>query len=153
MEDSEECAVIFQADVWLEAHQEEELFEMASLNDEDKVIAALWSRWMMSNRCSPCTKTTEPTATNFTVRQAFLGNRFEGTLHFIRSSYKLIHRAAGRAALFAFLLVPSISFSRKNACLDHLQVLISQRCLGGKEVADILKTYDDLAAFEKKNIS
>ena len=36
---------------WEIVHREEELFEMEDVRDEDKVMLALWNRWIMLNRC------------------------------------------------------------------------------------------------------
>lgn len=35
---------------WSVIDREEELFELADTRDEDKVMQALWSRWIMLNR-------------------------------------------------------------------------------------------------------
>lgn len=35
---------------WVIVDREEELFEMDDILDEDKVILALWNRWIMLNR-------------------------------------------------------------------------------------------------------
>jgi hypothetical protein len=45
-----ECTAVPRKDEWYAAHQEEEIFELANMLDEDKVIAALWSRWMLVHR-------------------------------------------------------------------------------------------------------
>ncbi len=36
---------------WSIVDTEEELFELEDMRDEDKVIFALWNRWIMLNRC------------------------------------------------------------------------------------------------------
>lgn len=38
---------------WEIVHREEELFEMEDVRDEDKVMLALWNRWIMLNRWAP----------------------------------------------------------------------------------------------------
>jgi len=85
--ESTESTVVPKEDEWAAAHQEEEIFEIANMLDEDKVIAALWSRWMFVNRAS------------------FLANRYTGVLGFVENNGPMIQRAAGRKALRAFLLV------------------------------------------------
>jgi len=47
---SKECSTVPIESAWYAAHQEEEIFEMGALTDEDKVICALWNRWMLANR-------------------------------------------------------------------------------------------------------
>ena len=36
---------------WSITHREEEIFEHEDISDEDKVVMALWNRWIMLNRC------------------------------------------------------------------------------------------------------
>jgi hypothetical protein len=36
---------------WAVVDKEEEMFESDEVRDEDKVIQALWGRWIMLNRC------------------------------------------------------------------------------------------------------
>ena len=38
--------------LWEIIQREEELFEMEDVRDEDKVMLALWNRWIMVNRCA-----------------------------------------------------------------------------------------------------
>ncbi|KAF9818030.1 hypothetical protein IEO21_02991 [Rhodonia placenta] len=63
---------------WAITDREEDLFELDDVRDEDKVILALWNRWIMLNR---------------------------GVIDFVDEYWFMIHRAAGWDALRAFLLV------------------------------------------------
>lgn len=36
---------------WLIIDQEEDLFELDNVRDEDKMMRALWNRWIFLNRC------------------------------------------------------------------------------------------------------
>ena len=36
---------------WAIIDREEEIFELEDVRDEDKVMLALWNRWIMLNRC------------------------------------------------------------------------------------------------------
>ncbi|KAI0945062.1 hypothetical protein AcW1_001844 [Taiwanofungus camphoratus] len=73
---------------WQIVDREEELFEMDDVRDEDKVILALWNRWIMLNR------------------RAFIFEGYcKGLIDFIDQYWLMIHRAAGWSALRAFLLM------------------------------------------------
>ncbi|KAI9062229.1 hypothetical protein FKP32DRAFT_1574570 [Trametes sanguinea] len=73
---------------WAVVDREEELFEMDDVRDEDKVMLALWNRWMMLNKTR------------------FIFDHYEkGVQAFLDQYWQLIHRAAGWRALRAFLLM------------------------------------------------
>jgi hypothetical protein len=48
--DTGECLTLPKEDEWYSAHQSEEIFEVANMLDEDKVMAALWNRHMLIHR-------------------------------------------------------------------------------------------------------
>jgi len=73
---------------WSVIDREEELFEMDGVRDEDKVMQALWSRWITLNR-----------------QKHFIRNYLEGTKQFITDNHKYIRMGAGWLALRAWLLV------------------------------------------------
>jgi len=75
---------------WYVIDKEEELFEINDTRDEDKVMQALWNRWILLN-----------------LRQKFIANYYEGTRQFIEEYRSMIHLAAGWSALrvWLFLLV------------------------------------------------
>lgn len=72
---------------WLIVDREEELFELDDVLDEDKVMLALWNRWIFLNR------------------NKFMANYFNGTKAFVKENWKMIHQAAGLTALRTWLLV------------------------------------------------
>ncbi|KAG2137395.1 uncharacterized protein EDB93DRAFT_1167305 [Suillus bovinus] len=76
---------------WVILDREEEIFEMDNVRDEDKVMQALWFRWIFLNR------------------NKFVADFFKGTETFINDNWKMIDRAAGVAALRTWLLVLSIN--------------------------------------------
>ena len=92
---------------WSVIDREEELFEMDGVRDEDKVMQALWCRWIMVNRLSlVLVKSPFPSLMCLTPRQRhFIRNYLEGTKQFITDNYKYIRRGAGWLALRAWLLV------------------------------------------------
>lgn len=90
---------------WSVVDREEEIFEFTDIRDEDKVMLALWNRWIMLNRCYwvlivrfPCVDTF------FRVDFVFEGY-YKGVEGFINQYFEMIHRAAGWNALRMFLLV------------------------------------------------
>ncbi|OBZ78402.1 hypothetical protein A0H81_02614 [Grifola frondosa] len=93
---------------WVIVDREEELFEFDDVRDEDKVILALWNRWIMLNR------------TKFRFK-----GYLQGVLHFIDQYWQMIHRAAGWRALRGFLLMMAINryleISEVNKVLDHYE--------------------------------
>ena len=96
---------------WSVIDREEELFEMDGVRDEDKVMQALWCRWIMMNRLSlvraksPFPSLICPT----TPRQRhFIRNYLEGTKQFITDNHEYIRWGAGWLALRAWLLVSSL---------------------------------------------
>ncbi|KIK77463.1 hypothetical protein PAXRUDRAFT_834978 [Paxillus rubicundulus Ve08.2h10] len=72
---------------WVIVDREEELFELDDVLDEDKVIQALWFRWIFLNR------------------NRFVANYFNGTKAFVTENWQLIKTAAGLLALRTWLLV------------------------------------------------
>lgn len=72
---------------WVIVDREEELFELDDVLDEDKVMLALWYRWIFLNR------------------NVFIASYFNGTRTFVTENWKLIRQAAGIAALRTWLLV------------------------------------------------
>ncbi|KAG1795333.1 uncharacterized protein HD556DRAFT_1442179 [Suillus plorans] len=76
---------------WVILDREEDIFEIDDVRDEDKVMQALWFRWIFLNR------------------NKFVAEFFKGTETFINDNWKMIDRAAGVAALRTWLLVLSIN--------------------------------------------
>ncbi|KLO05309.1 hypothetical protein SCHPADRAFT_1002977 [Schizopora paradoxa] len=72
---------------WFIVEREEDVFELDDLRDEDKVMQALWARWILLNR------------------NKFVANYLLGMKDFIDEYWQMIHRAAGFAALRVWLLV------------------------------------------------
>ncbi|KAL4073283.1 hypothetical protein V8B97DRAFT_2005937 [Scleroderma yunnanense] len=85
---------------WTIIDREEELFELDDVLDEDKVILALWNRWITLNR------------------NKFVANYFDGTKAFVKEYRKMIHQAAGLSALRTWLLVLCV-----NNFLSPLEVV------------------------------
>jgi len=98
---------------WFIVDREEELFELDDVLDEDKVMQALWGRWILLNH------------------RKFLANYCRGTEAFIDEYWRMIHRAAGWAALRAWLLM-----------------FVVNRFLTGSEVAHILRHYEGLTEMD-----
>lgn len=73
---------------WMVIDRDEELFELEDMSDEDKVILALWNRWIMLNR-------------NMFVFKGYV----KGVGDFLDKNWQMVHRAAGWRALRTFLLV------------------------------------------------
>ncbi|GJE86504.1 hypothetical protein PsYK624_025840 [Phanerochaete sordida] len=103
---------------WTIVDREEEIFEFADVLDEDKVMMALWNRWIFFNRVS------------------FVFNREDGTCRagvqrFIDANYAMIHRAAGWAALRAFLIILTgnrfINIRDVLKLLDHYDRLVKRK--------------------------
>ncbi|KAG1729682.1 hypothetical protein EDB19DRAFT_108778 [Suillus lakei] len=76
---------------WVILDREEEIFEIDDVRDEDKVMQALWFRWIFLNR------------------NKFVAEFFKGTKTFINDNWQMIDRAAGLAALRTWLLVLNIN--------------------------------------------
>ncbi|KAI8986664.1 hypothetical protein BD414DRAFT_415792 [Trametes punicea] len=77
---------------WAVVDREEELFEMEDVRDEDKVMLALWNRWIMLNKSS------------------FIFNDYDkGVQKFLDCYWQMIHRAAGWRALRAFLMMLQVN--------------------------------------------
>ncbi|TDL26650.1 hypothetical protein BD410DRAFT_800464 [Rickenella mellea] len=72
---------------WFVLDKEEEIFELCDVRDEDKVMQALWARWIILNR------------------NKFISNYFLGVQAFITQYWREIHKAAGFSALRVWLLV------------------------------------------------
>ncbi|KAF8632893.1 hypothetical protein AX17_004739 [Amanita inopinata Kibby_2008] len=98
---------------WLVLEREEEIFECDEVRDELKVIQALWNRWMMLNRSE------------------FVGDHYQGTIHFIDDFWRMIHLAAGWEAL-----------------LYQLLVLASWRFLKGRDIVRLLAHYERLVGMQ-----
>lgn len=94
---------------WAVLDREDEIFESDDVKDEYKVMHALWARWVVLNR------------------NKFVANYHKGTIAFVDSYWKVIHRAAGWDALRYWLLM-----------------LLANRFLSGHEVAEILQHYESL---------
>ncbi|KAI0646527.1 hypothetical protein C8Q79DRAFT_909167 [Trametes meyenii] len=77
---------------WAIIDREEEIYEMEDVRDEDKVMLALWNRWIMLNK---------PTF--------LFGEYYKGIENFLNQYWDLIHKAAGWRALRAFLLMLSVN--------------------------------------------
>ncbi|OAX38476.1 hypothetical protein K503DRAFT_770448 [Rhizopogon vinicolor AM-OR11-026] len=75
---------------WVILDREEEFFETDDVRDEDKVMQALWYRWIFLNR------------------NKFVANFFNGTKSFIKDNWRMIHQAAGLGALRTWLLLLNI---------------------------------------------
>ncbi|KAI0684212.1 hypothetical protein BC835DRAFT_650719 [Cytidiella melzeri] len=89
---------------WAIIHTEDETFEQEDLPDKDKVMLALWNRWIMLNR------------------DAFVfGDRYVQVTNFLDEYYVMIHRAAGWDALRQFLLV---LLANKFLTISHVTKLI-----------------------------
>ncbi|KAG0707919.1 hypothetical protein DFH29DRAFT_994550 [Suillus ampliporus] len=76
---------------WVILDREEEIFEIDDVRDEDKVMQALWFRWIFLNR------------------NKFVADFLKGTRMFIKDNWRMIHLAAGLAALRTWLLVLNIN--------------------------------------------
>ncbi|KZT28042.1 hypothetical protein NEOLEDRAFT_952938 [Neolentinus lepideus HHB14362 ss-1] len=72
---------------WFVVDKEEEIFELDDVRDEDKVMMALWSRWILLNR------------------NKFVHDYFQGTVAFIDEYWEMIKLAAGWSALRVWLLM------------------------------------------------
>lgn len=75
---------------WMVLDREEEIFADEELEDEQKVIAALWARWIMLNR------------------NGFVEDKVAGVKMFIDEYWRFIHLAAGWQALVYQLLVLAV---------------------------------------------
>ncbi|KAH7920662.1 hypothetical protein BV22DRAFT_786890 [Leucogyrophana mollusca] len=98
---------------WVIIDREEEMFEIDDVRDEDKVMHALWSRWIFLNR------------------NVFIASYPNGMRTFVKQNWRMIHRAAGWAALRNWLLV----FVTRNflSAVDAVQILKSYQELTGMQ--------------------
>ncbi|KAF8880074.1 hypothetical protein BD779DRAFT_1550327 [Infundibulicybe gibba] len=71
----------FGAITWSVLEREEEIFESDDIRDVDKVMHALWARWVTLHRVQ------------------FVADAYDGTIAFIDEYWRMIHRAAGWDAL------------------------------------------------------
>ncbi|THH09574.1 hypothetical protein EW145_g1928 [Phellinidium pouzarii] len=71
---------------WYVLDKEEDIFELDNVRDEDKVMRALWGRWILLNR------------------NTFIADYERGVRMFIDEYWRMIHRAAGFSALRIWLL-------------------------------------------------
>ncbi|KAF8521676.1 hypothetical protein JB92DRAFT_2890113 [Gautieria morchelliformis] len=78
---------VFGHQSWFVLDKEEEIFELTDVLDEDKMLCALWGRWILLNR------------------SFFIGNYLAGVEAFVDEYWLIIHQAAGWGALRAFLMV------------------------------------------------
>ena len=97
---------------WAIVDREEELFEMEDVRDEDKVMLALWNRWIMLNKCARVTLISPLClrCADWLFRVDFMfHDYFEGVKKFIDKYWRMIHLAAGWRALRAFLIVSELT--------------------------------------------
>ncbi|EDR04559.1 uncharacterized protein LACBIDRAFT_330486 [Laccaria bicolor S238N-H82] len=107
---------------WAVLDREDEIFESDDVKDEYKVMHALWARWIVLNR------------------NKFVANYHKGTIAFVDSYWKMIHRAAGWDALRYWLLV-------RNNCSSLFYLFkcwLNASFLSGHEVAEVLQHYESL---------
>jgi len=134
---------------WSVIDREEELFEMDGVRDEDKVMQALWCRWIMVNRLS-FVRVNFPLAllTSTTSRQRhFIRNYLEGTKQFIEDNHDYIRWGAGWLALRAWLLVSFLRWTLFGFTeIPQSQVLHQTRFLKIEEVVDALEFYESLVS-------
>ncbi|KAI6044855.1 hypothetical protein EDC04DRAFT_269233 [Pisolithus marmoratus] len=91
---------------WVIVDREEELFELDDVLDEDKVMLALWYRWIFLNRYVVSSSLARFTShISLYHRNKFIANYFNGAKTFVSENWKLIRQAAGIAALRTWLLV------------------------------------------------
>ncbi|KZT02913.1 uncharacterized protein LAESUDRAFT_386888 [Laetiporus sulphureus 93-53] len=100
---------------WVIVDREEELFEMDDIRDENKVMMALWNKWIMLNR------------TEF-IMEPYR----DSIVKFVDQYWRMIHRAAGWAALRSFLLM-----------------LAANRFLKASEIVEILKHYETYTGMDQ----
>ncbi|KAF8521757.1 hypothetical protein BU17DRAFT_64744 [Hysterangium stoloniferum] len=98
---------------WFVLDKEEEIFELTDVLDEDKVVCALWGRWILLNR------------------SFFIANYIAGVEAFVDEYWLVIHQAAGWGALRAWLLVLVSRRLLKN--IEMVQVLKKYNVLVGKD--------------------
>ena len=110
---------------WAIIDREEEIFELEDLRDEDKVMHALWNRWIMLNRSVPNSRFGFPITQIPLCRVDFIfRGYYRGVRNFIDKYYAMIHRAAGWSALRMFLLVST----RSTSCARKLIHRGLRRC-------------------------
>lgn len=91
---------------WAVTDREEEMFEWDEVRDEDKVMLALWNRWIMLNRCAPLlTESVIPYSVVATRTSFIFEDYFTGVKQFVDKYWEIIHKAAGWRALRTFLIV------------------------------------------------
>ncbi|KAG8902539.1 hypothetical protein FRC01_009555, partial [Tulasnella sp. 417] len=110
--------------------QLEQIYTHRELPTEDRVIAALWARWIALNRAK------------------FFASYVEGFKAFVRESHDVIRRAAGPRALRNFLLVRSWHdrVVDPRAYLLAAQVMAQYRFLKPKELCEVLDAYGNQVA-------
>ncbi|KAA1473000.1 hypothetical protein DENSPDRAFT_872540 [Dentipellis sp. KUC8613] len=72
---------------WLIWEREDEIFELDDVRDEDKVMCAVWNRWIALHR------------------KKFITNYIEGVENFIKDNLWIIYQAVGRDGLKVWLLL------------------------------------------------
>jgi hypothetical protein len=80
----------------------------------------------------------------FRPSRKFIANYYFGTTAFIDEYWRMIHRAAGWAALRAWLLVRGILLKNSCGILIRFKMFVVNRFLTGSEVAHILRHYEGL---------
>lgn len=136
---------------WAVLDKEEEIFESDDVKDEQKVILALWGRWIMLNRygISNSRERSSCTYSFGSCRTKFIADYAKGVRDFIDQYWKMIHRAAGWGAL-RYLLVASLDPSPLSAecSFVSMQLLLANRYLSAKDVAKSLKHYEEYTGME-----
>ena len=79
---------------------------MEDVRDEDKVMLALWNRYIIMHRCVSCGRAAGFVDSYTRVRSDFTKNSYyDGVVKFVDKYWEMIHQAAGWRALRAFLIV------------------------------------------------
>jgi hypothetical protein len=79
---------------WQILDREEEIFESDDIQDEHKVMSALWARWITLNRYASGSTAVWILMKSWTSN-VFIANYYEGTKLFVDRYWKLILQAAG----------------------------------------------------------
>lgn len=128
---------------WFIVDREEEMFELNDILDEDKVIQALWGRWILLNRRVSLCVFLYFRVEHLRDSPRFLANYYQGTIAFIDGYWRIIHQVAGWSALRTWLLV-SVIPKRSAVTLIRIKIFVVNRFLTGSEVAQILRHYEGL---------
>jgi hypothetical protein len=95
---------------WFVIDKEEEIFECDDVRDEDKVMQALWARWILLNRLVVRILRRRVYSSLTANSNTFVADYYKGTIAFVDQYWKMIHLAAGWAALRNWLLVSFVTF-------------------------------------------